>query len=48
MKWFNKKLNKKGRADWFIEAEEAIDLGLADHIGMPKLEIKVKLDIDLQ
>ena len=47
-KWFNKKLNKKGRADWFIEAEEAIDLGLADHIGMPKLEIKVKLDIDLQ
>jgi ATP-dependent Clp endopeptidase proteolytic subunit ClpP len=47
-KWFHKKLNKKGRADWFIEAEEAIDLGLADMIGLPKLEIKVKLDIDLQ
>lgn len=47
-KWFHKKLNKKGRADWFIEAEEAIDLGLADQIGLPKLEIKVKLDIDLQ
>jgi ATP-dependent Clp endopeptidase proteolytic subunit ClpP len=47
-KWFHKKLNKKGRADWFIEAEEAIDLGLADMVGLPKLEIKVKLDIDLQ
>ena len=47
-KWFHKKLNKKGRADWFIEAEEAIDLGLADMIGLPKLEIKVQLDIDLQ
>jgi len=47
-KWFNKKLNKKGRADWFIEADEAIDLGLADKIGMPKLQIKVSLDIDIQ
>lgn len=47
-KWFNKQLNEKGRADWFIESKEAIDLGLADKIGMPKLEINVKLDINLQ
>lgn len=47
-KWFNKKINKKGRADWFIEAQEAIDLGLADKIGMPKLELKVSLDIDIK
>jgi ATP-dependent Clp protease protease subunit len=47
-KWFNKQLNEKGRADWFIESKEAIDLGLADKIGMPKLEISVKLDINLQ
>ena len=44
-KWFNKQLNDKGRADWFIESTEAIDLGLADKVGMPKLEINVKLDI---
>ena len=47
-KWFNKQLNEKGRADWFIESKEAIDLGLADKIGMPKLEISVKLDINLR
>jgi ATP-dependent Clp endopeptidase proteolytic subunit ClpP len=47
-KWFNKQLNEKGRADWFIESKEAIDLGLADKIGMPKLEINIKLDINLQ
>ena len=47
-KWFNKKLNEKGRSDWFIEAKEAIDLGIADKVGMPKLEINVKLDINLQ
>jgi len=47
-KWLNKKLNDKGRSDWFIEAKEAIDLGIADKIGMPKLEINVKLDIKLQ
>lgn len=47
-KWYNKKINKKGRADWFIEPEEAIEIGLADLIGMPKLTINVKLDIDLE
>ena len=47
-KWFNKQLNDKGRADWFIESSEAIDLGLADKVGMPKLEINVKLDINLR
>ena len=47
-KWFNKQLNDKGRADRFIESAEAIDLGLADKVGMPKLEISVKLDINLQ
>jgi len=47
-KWFNKQLNDKGRADRFIESAEAIDLGLADKVGMPKLEINVKLDINLQ
>lgn len=47
-KWFNKQLNEKGRADWFIESKEAIDLGLADKVGMPKLQINIKLDIILQ
>jgi len=47
-KWFEKKLNKKGRADLFLDCDEAKDLGLADHIGMPKLKINVNLNIDLE
>ena len=47
-KWFNKKINKKGRADWFIEPSEAIELGLADKIGMPQFEIEVKLKINIK
>jgi ATP-dependent Clp protease protease subunit len=46
-KWFEKKITKRGRSDWFLDPEKAIELGLADHVGMPKLQIKVKLDIDL-
>lgn len=45
--WFEKKITKRGRSDWFLDPEEAIKLGLADQVGMPRLEIKVKLDIDL-
>jgi ATP-dependent protease ClpP protease subunit len=47
-KWFNKKLNDKGRSDWFIDAKEAIEIGLADKVGMPQLEMKIKLEIDLK
>ncbi len=47
-KWFEKKLNKKGRADLFLDCDEAMRLGLADHIGMPKLKINVKLNIDFE
>jgi ATP-dependent Clp protease protease subunit len=46
-KWFQKKLNSKGRADWFLDADDAIDIGIADKIGMPQLKIEVKLDINL-
>ena len=45
-KWFHKKLSKMGRADWFIEANKAIQIGLADKIGLPKLHIDVKVDIN--
>ena len=46
--WFEKKLNRKGRADLFVDCDEAMRLGLADHIGMPKLKIDIKLDIDFK
>ena len=46
VKWFHKKISKRGRADWFVEPQKAIDIGLADHIGLPKLHIDVSVDIN--
>jgi len=45
--WFHKKITKRGRADWFITSEKAIEMGLADKIGMPKLEVRVDVNISL-
>ena len=45
-KWFHKKIMKRGRADWFVEPYKAIEIGICDHIGLPKLHIDVKVDIN--
>lgn len=39
--WFHKKINKKGRADWFVNPQQSLEMGLADHIGTPRLEIEI-------
>ena len=44
-KWFHKKIMKRGRADWFVEPYRAIEIGISDVIGMPKLHIDVSVDI---
>ena len=44
-KWFHKKINKRGRADWFVEPNRAIEIGICDKIGVPTLDIKVDVDI---
>jgi ATP-dependent Clp protease, protease subunit len=45
-KWFHKKIMKRGRADWFVEPYRAIEIGISDVIGMPKLHIDVSVSID--
>lgn len=45
VKWFQKQIMERGRADWFVEPEKAIEIGICDKIGMPKVHISVKLDI---
>ena len=45
-KWFDKKINKRGRADWFVEPQRAIEIGLSDKIGIPSLDINVSVDIN--
>lgn len=41
VKWFHKKIMERGRADWFLEPEEAIELGFSDHVGVPSLEVNM-------
>jgi len=41
-------IHDKGRADWFLEAEEAKEHRIIDHIGVPTLKIKVDVSIDLE
>ena len=44
-KWFHKKINKRGRADWFVEPSRAIEIGISDKIGVPTLDINVAVNI---
>ena len=45
--YFIKEVRKRGQADWFVTPGKAKKLGLADHIGMPKLQIDINVSIDL-
>lgn len=40
-------VQEKGRADWFIEAEEAKRLNLANHLRLPKLNMEVKVEMEI-
>jgi ATP-dependent protease ClpP protease subunit len=46
VKWFHKKIMKRGRADWFVEPYKAVEIGISDKIGMPKLNINVDVQIE--
>jgi len=45
--YFTKLIHDKGHADWFLDAEEAKEHGLVDHLRMPEMNIKVTVDIDV-
>jgi len=46
--YFLEEVKSRGQADWFITSKKAKVLGLVDVIGMPKLTIDVKVEIDLK
>ena len=45
--YFTKEVKRRGRADWFVTPNKAKKMGLADHIGLPKLQIDVDVQINL-
>jgi len=40
-------VHDKGHADWYIDAKEAIKLNLATKIGIPALNVSVKMDYNI-
>ena len=46
--YFKKKVFTKKHADWFMDAAEAKKHGLVNHLRVPKLNIKVSVEIDFE
>ena len=44
--YFIKKIHDKGHADWYLDAQECLDLGLANHIRVPKFNVNINVDIE--
>lgn len=46
--YFLKIVDKKKHADWFLDANETKKHGMANHLRVPKVSIKVSVDIDFE
>jgi len=46
--YFKKKVFTKKHADWFMDAAEAKKHGIVNHVRVPKINIKVDVDIDFE
>ena len=46
--YFLKLVHKKSHADWFLDAEECKRHGLANQLRVPKLDIAISVEIDLE
>jgi ATP-dependent Clp protease protease subunit len=46
--YFMKIVDKKKHADWFLDAKQAKRHGMANHLRVPKISIKVSVDIDFE
>ncbi len=44
-KWFQTQIMERGRADWFVAPEKAVEIGICDKIGIPTLDIDVAVNI---
>ena len=46
--YFMKIVDKKKHADWFLNSAEAKKHGMANHLRVPKINIKIGVDIDFE
>lgn len=45
--YFTKEVKRRGHADWFVTPKKAVKMGIADVVGLPKLQIDVNVEINL-
>jgi len=43
-KWLLDEFHKRKNTDWFVDAKEAVNLGICDYIGVPKLNVTKKVE----
>ena len=46
--YFLKLIHEKGHSDWFLDADEAHRHGLANHLRIPNMHLKIDLDYKLE
>ncbi|HCC45469.1 MAG TPA: hypothetical protein DEQ32_13780 [Gammaproteobacteria bacterium] len=46
--YFKKKVFNKKHADWFMDAQQAKKHGIVNHLRVPKMNIKVEVDIEFE
>jgi len=47
-KFLAEKNHERGHTDWWIEAKEALELGLATHIAIPEMTLNVRVEFKLK
>ena len=46
--YFIKKIHEKGHADWYLDSKECKRINLANHIRVPKFNVKIGVDIEFE
>jgi ATP-dependent protease ClpP protease subunit len=46
--WLQKELSKRKDIDWYMNAEEAVALGIANYIGLPTFSLKLTPEISVE
>jgi ATP-dependent protease ClpP protease subunit len=46
--WLQNELLKRKNLDWYLNAKEAIDIGIANHIGIPNFLLKLTPHISVE
>lgn len=41
--WLDQKLMEQRHLDWYLSPEEAVELGFANHIGVPVMNVEIKM-----